>query len=81
MGSIFSPSHRFALEKPIRDVERTGKTLRGRDKAAQAKMERKVAAKRKKRKVKTIYIGTKAQRGKKKPKYDKYGDRIYRKGE
>ena len=75
MGSIFSPSHRFALEKPIRDVERTGKTLRGRDKAAQAKMERKVSAKRKSKERKE------KERKKKKPKYDKYGDRIYRKGE
>lgn len=46
MGSIFSSSHRFAIDKPIREVERTGKTLRSRDKALQAKMERKVSAKR-----------------------------------
>jgi len=44
MGSIFSSSHRFSLDAPIKDVQRTSGTLKSKSKSISAKSSRRVAS-------------------------------------
>ena len=89
MGSIFSSSHRFSLDAPIKDVQRTSGTLKSKSKSISAKSSRRVASREreKQRKSKEEERRKKEKEKKRKeeekakPKYDKHGDRIYRKGE